>query len=750
MQFIDWVIVCVPLLIVTAITLYARQYVRGVSDFLAAGRVAGRYVVCVASAEASMGLISVVAIFEQYYKVGFAIGFWAILAAPIGLILTLTGFCIYRYRETRAMTMGQFFEIRYSRRFRVFAGGLQAISGILNYGLFPAVGSRFLVYFLDLPQRVEFLGLQWPTFAVIMFGFLAIGVVISTLGGQITIMVSDCVMGILSYPMYVVVTIAVFSGFSWWDDMAPTLMDRPDGESMLNPFDVGNLRDFNLFFIAVGILGSVYSRMSWSGSQGYNAAAKNAHEQKMGSILGVWKTGFSTVMIVLLAVAAYTFLNNPKYADRADTTKVHLALQALEDVAPEFAPAENLTSRDVDGIVAWENRVKAEAPSSFLTYETISNQMRVPTALRDILPVGILGTFCALMIFLMISTDSTYLHSWGSIIVQDIVLPIRNRAFTPSQQMFWLRLVIVLVATYAFFFSLFFGQMTYILMFFALTGSVYLGGAGAVILGGLYWKKGTTNGAWAAMITGSAIAVIGFLFMNYWAGLIYPWISLSPGLLSGVTWFVESFSAPFEPVILWRIVPDRFFMNGQEVYLLTMLAAIAAYVGVSLLHRKEDFNLDRMLHRGDFAMLGEHVPRHPSHLSSLPFWKRTLKQLSGIDNEFTLGDKIISISVLIYSLGWGFGVSFLAILIWNVISPWPDSYWVNWFFISNLLVGSIVGVVSTFWFGIGGTLDLRAMFRRLKEHRVDDLDDGRVVGNMNADDFAREQAKKLAAANLKP
>ena len=44
---------------------------------------------------------------------------------------------------------------------------------------------------------------------------------------------------------------------------------------------------------------------------------------------------------------------------------------------------------------------------------------------------------------------------------------------------------------FAFCWSLLFPQTTYIYMYFALTGAIFLGGAGSVIIGGLYWKRGT-------------------------------------------------------------------------------------------------------------------------------------------------------------------------------------------------------------------------------------------------------------------
>src|SRR5690606_18353340 len=108
---------------------------------------------------------------------------------------------------------------------------------------------------------------------------------------------------------------------------------------------------------------------------------------------------------------------------------------------------------------------------------------------------------------------------WGSILVQDVVLPFRRRPLTPRRHLRLLRLSIACVAAFSFGFSLLISQTQYVAMFLTLTGAIFMAGAGAAIIGGLYWPRGTTAGAWAAMITGAAVAAAGTIIKQVDAAL---------------------------------------------------------------------------------------------------------------------------------------------------------------------------------------------------------------------------------------
>ena len=145
-------------------------------------------------------------------------------------------------------------------------------------------------------------------------------------------------------------------------------------------------------------------------------------------------------------------------------------------VQEEFPLPEGVTESDVKALA--EDKAAESTPAAqqlkktLTTRETIGNQMLVPVALRHILPIGVTGTFMALMIFLMVSTDTTYLHSWGTILIQDVVLPIYHKPISQTAQLRLLRIAISFVAVFAWWFSYYFSQSDYILQFFALTGTI--------------------------------------------------------------------------------------------------------------------------------------------------------------------------------------------------------------------------------------------------------------------------------------
>ena len=559
------------------------------------------------------------------------------------------------------MTLAQFFEMRYSKQFRIFAGGLAFISGLINYGIFPAVSANFFVYFCGFPQELHIVGITIPTFVIIMLVYLSATLIMSLTGGQLTIMVTDCIEGLISLVMFLFIIGALLFLFDW-RQIQEALSSAPSGKSMINPFDIAQAKDFNLWYVLIGMMGMIYGVMAWQGGHAFNSCAKNAHEAKMGGILGTWRNTSKGVMIFLLAICAITFLKHPDFSVQA--LQVQEALGKIAD--PQ-----------------------------------IQGQMRMPIAINFMLPVIIKGMVCSIMLFGLLACDSSYLHSWGSILVQDVILPLKKAPLTPREHIKYLKWAIVGVAAFGFFFGIFFRQTEYIFMFFALTGAIFVGGAGSVIAGGLYWKKGTGAGAWAAMITGSLLAGGGILIQQCWK-------SIQPVLLNLL---------PSTQIIIDN--PDKFPVNGQTIFFVAMLSSITIYVVISLLTCKEDFNMDKLLHRGKYAIADDKIEEVAKENK-----KWSLKSIIGIDEHFTRGDKLISISVFSWSMFWWF--VFLVVTLWNLVSPWPLAWWASYWKFYAIVIPLIIGVITTIWFLWGGIHDLRQLYKDLKRYKSDSSDDGEM------------------------
>ena len=686
LSFIDWMIVVIVLGGMIYSVSMTKGLMKSVSDFLSAGRTAGRYVISISSGVAGLGAISIVMFLEMGYVAGFSLSWWGLSQGIILLAITMSGWVIYRFRMTRSLTLAQFFEKRYSRKFRIFAGMVAFFAGLINFGIFPAVGAQFFINFCGLPD--SFLGI--PMYPLVMIVLLGIALYFVYTGGQIAVIIADFFQGVFVTIVLFIVTLYLLFTIGW-DQVSDSLQDTPiklakeeiqtlrnddsfqsltldeqsskineinvkfENSSRINPFKTSHVEDFNFWYFLIGIIGVMYGALSWQGSQGYNSSAKNAHEAKMGVVLAGWRGVPQGMFMFLVPVLVYVLMNHPDYQHIADSVNISLAS---------------------------------------LSSDTLKGQMRAPFVLSEILPVGLLGAFAALMLAAFISTHDTYLHSWGSIFIQDVIMPFRKKPFDKETHIKVLRYSIFGVAVFIFLFSLLFSQSQKIALYFAVTAAIFAGGCGAVIIGGLYWNRGTTSAAWTAMIIGAIIGVSGTLVKQ---------ISDS--------WLLETGNYTELKSILMYLKN----INGQEYWGLGMAFSSISYVVVSLLFPKKPVNMDKLLNRGKYSIDGEvNVVDEEVKIG----WK-----IFGMGKEFTKNDKLIYILNYAWTGLWT--LVFIIGTVYNLSNPVSDDAWMK-FWEYYIYIHLVLSGIVLVWFTLGGFIDLKSMITSLQSEVRDHGDDGWV------------------------
>ena len=686
LAFVDWMIVIIVLGGMIYSVSMTKGLMKSVSDFLSAGRTAGRYVLSISSGVAGLGAISIVMFLEMGYVAGFSLSWWGLSQGIILLAITMSGWVIYRFRMTRSLTLAQFFEKRYSRKFRIFAGIVAFFAGLINFGIFPAVGAQFFINFCGLPDY--FLGI--PVYPLVMIVLLGIALYFVYTGGQIAVIIADFFQGVFVTIMLFIVTLYMLFTIGF-DQVSDSLQSTPiklakeeiqvlrndksfqtltldeqslkvddinikyENSSRINPFKTSHVEDFNFWYFLIGIIGVMYGALSWQGSQGYNSSAKNAHEAKMGVVLAGWRGIPQGMFMFLVPVLVYVLMNHPDYQHIADSVNISL---------------------------------------SSLSSDTLKGQMRAPFVLSEILPVGLLGAFAALMLAAFISTHDTYLHSWGSIFIQDVIMPFRKKPFDKETHIKVLRYSIFGVAVFIFLFSLLFSQSQKIALYFAVTAAIFAGGCGAVIIGGLYWNRGTTSAAWTAMIIGAIIGVSGTLVKQ-----------ISDNWLLNT----ESFTQLKSILMVLKNI------NGQEYWGLGMASSSICYIAVSLLFPKKPVNMDKLLNRGKYSIDGEvNIVDEQVKIG----WK-----ILGMGKEFTKNDKLIYILNYAWTGLWT--LVFIIGTIYNLSNPVSDDAWMK-FWEYYIYIHLVLSGIVLVWFTIGGFNDLKSMITSLQSEVRDHGDDGWV------------------------
>ena len=757
MGLLNWLVVLLPVSFIMYMGLYSRRYVRQVSDFLSAGRLCGRYVISVGDIANALAIITLVAYVETHYATGYATAFWSNLSMPIGIAFALTGFCTYRFRQTKAMSFGQFLEMRYSRKFRIFAATLRSLSEMLANMIMPAIAARFFIYFLGLPHEVMIFGFPLKTFIIVVFICLVMAITIICCGGTLALVITDSLQGMLCYPLMALFVGFVLIKFSWSNEIVPVMSEKIGGESFLNPYDISELRDFNVFYIVVTLISAVLNRANWIGA-GTSSAARSPHEQKMSTILGTFRGALGVLFYVLIAVILITAFNHRDFKEEAHEYRLHISHRVADELLNDgvrdavdadlalLQPQEagkdgnpvlmsrntNLDTKYLDSartqIIAGFPDDAAAGQKQYQQFKSLYHQMMTAVGMRHILPEWMVGLFCLLMVMAMVSTDDTRIFSASLTLTQDVVMPLMKRQLTPEEHMKVIRIVSIGVGVFFLFGSCLMNQLDYINMFVTTTVSMWVG-AGSMMIFGLYSRFGTTKGAWASLLSGMGVATFYLLLKENWT-TVYQFLE-THGWVENVDSFLRACSAPFEPWIQWRIVPEKCPINAYENQLLTMIVSFVVYIVVSKCTCKEPFNLDRLLHRGKYNTDGINQEKEK--------WtfKTVFKKLIGITPEYSLADKFTAWALFGYSIVYSFFGCFVAVLIWNHFDPWPNEWWGTYFLIVQVLVPGVLAVICTFVFGIGGVIDLRRLFRDLKNREVDALDNGMVEGSVSIADQAK-------------
>jgi len=511
MHIIDWVIVVVFLTFLISVGVYCRKFIKGVADFLIAGRGVGKYLGGTAAEAANLGVISLVYMMQGAYSGGLAF-YWIKIQSLIGgILIATTGWAIYRLRETRVLTINELLERRYSKNVRIFAGFLCFLAGILNMAVFPVIEARFFVYFIGIPSQFSFFGLfMLPTVPVISLGLVAIALVFCFIGGQVSIIVTDFIQGSIVLVMFLTMGIVAYRVVNW-SHIHDMIMSQPEPAVLVNPFSTSKGAEFGLSFMLLMLFNQFYRLVTSAPTLARNQATTSPHEAKMMRLFSKLKFGVR-VSMYFVPVAALAFMTLPCFKDQSQfiTTAI-----------------------------------------SGIANEKVQSQLIVPMFLRSLLPIGLMGLFTASLLALSISTYDTYFLGWAGTFIQDVYGPLRKKPMEGKSHVLLLRWSTVGVGLLVWALSLLYRDTDYIIMTLAMLAAIYVAGGGCVLLGALYWRRATTAGAWAALIVGAIVAIAG-LIIRWTYGDSWP---LNGTEMAAVSWF----SAIIAFVVVSLLTPNPHF-----------------------------------------------------------------------------------------------------------------------------------------------------------------------------------------------
>lgn len=152
-----------------------------------------------------------------------------------------------------------------------------------------------------------------------------------------------------------------------------------------------------------------------------------------------------------------------------------------------------------------------------------SSTAAMPMLLGELLPVGLLGLLVAGLLAASMSTYSSYVLAWSSVLTLDVINVLKPGGYDEEKTIWIARVISGLIGLFLLIFGLYYQIPETAFQYLFITGTMYTAGALGTISAGLYWKKANSVGAYTALILG-AIVPAGFLVLENFSDALPVWL----------------------------------------------------------------------------------------------------------------------------------------------------------------------------------------------------------------------------------
>lgn len=129
----------------------------------------------------------------------------------------------------------------------------------------------------------------------------------------------------------------------------------------------------------------------------------------------------------------------------------------------------------------------------------------MPMFLGEFVPIGLMGLLIAAMLAADMSTDSSYMLTWGSVIYNDLLAAWHRGRWSEATGLLCNRLIVAAIGVFLLFYGLWYPLQGSVWDYLAVTGTIYLASISTLLIACCYWPRANEWGALAAIVTGAVI-----------------------------------------------------------------------------------------------------------------------------------------------------------------------------------------------------------------------------------------------------